>query len=409
MNKRVFLALVGASLVTASLGSGVLTTEQAIAQTQPDQTQPEWYNCLTREVFTPEKQAWCDRWSKLQNGTYIVPLGFGPEPTFETVTLENGEYNRPGELLVSLANEPNWLAFGDLNGDGKTDAAVLFGVNQGGGTNLVTYLAAVMDIDGEAQALRPVALGERIMLNGPTTIENQRINLSQLTQTEVINRSFVTDGNSLSELAQLPSPERAELPDGTVVFSQTPTYAVRVLTRDGLPYINLFDKTTGQQVINGFRAIATSSVEGITFSYAGSTAEGRPSVQVSVASNGAQTIEVNDMALTDAASVTGTVTYLPRVAMPPNAVLEVSLIDVSRADAPAVTLASQSMVFGDRQVPLPFELVYNPDQIDPRFSYAVQARILVDGQLRFTNTSRFAVITQGNPTSVEVRVDPVSR
>ncbi|MBE9157329.1 YbaY family lipoprotein [Nodosilinea sp. LEGE 06152] len=247
------------------------------------------------------------------------------------------------------------------------------------------------------------------MLNGPTAIENQRINVAQLTQTEVINRSFVTDGGSLSELAQLPSPERAELPDGTVVFSQTPTYAVRVFTRDGQPYINLFNRASGRQELNGVRAIAASSVEGIAFSYAGSTSEGRPSVQVNVAANGAQTIEVNDAVQTNSASVTGTVTYLPRIAMPPNAVLEVSLIDVSRADAPAVTLASQSMVFGDRQVPLPFELVYNPDQIDPRLSYAVQARILVDGELRFINTSRFAVITQGNPTSVEVRVDPVSR
>lgn len=402
MTKRVFLALVGAGLVTVSLGGGVMSGGQAGAQTQP-----EWYNCLTREVFTPEKQAWCDRWSTLQNGTYIVPMGFGPEPEFISVTLENGEYNRPGELVVSLANESYWQAFGDINGDGKDDAAVIFGVNQGGGTNLVTYVAAVMDIDGEAQALRPIALGERIALNGPTTIENQRITVSQLTQTEVINRSFVVEGNSLGELAQLPSPERAEVPDGTVVFSQTPTYAVRVFTRDGQPYINLFNKTSGQQELNGVRAIAISSVEGITYRYAGT--QGRPSIQVSVAANGAQTLEVNDRVLTESASVTGTVAYLARMAMPPNAVLEVSLVDVSRADASAVVLASQSTIFGDRQVPIPFELVYSPDQIDPRLSYAVQARILVDGQLQFINTSQFAVITRGNPTYVDVRVDSVSR
>ncbi|PSN15897.1 hypothetical protein C7293_05240 [filamentous cyanobacterium CCT1] len=141
----------------------------------------------------------------------------------------------------------------------------------------------------------------------------------------------------------------------------------------------------------------------------GSTAQNQPSVRVSIAPDGSQIFEVNDTVQTNSASVTGTVTYLPRIAMPPNAVLEVSLLDVSRADAPAVTLASQATVFGERQVPLPFELVYNPDQIDPRLSYAVQARILVDGELRFINTSRFAVITQGNPTSVDVRVDPVSR
>ncbi|MEA5452852.1 YbaY family lipoprotein [Leptolyngbya sp. CCNP1308] len=399
MNKRVFFTLLGAGLVAASLGSGVMAGGQAMAQTQP-----EWHNCMTREVFTPEKQAWCDRWDTLINGTYIVPLGFGPEPTFETITLENGEYNRPGELVVGMAKEPNWLAFGDINGDGKTDAAVFFGVNQGGGTNLITYVAAVMDVDGDAQALRPVAVGERIMLNGPTTIDNQRINVSQLTQTEVVNRSFVVDSDSLSELAQLPGPVRPSVPDGTIVFSQTSTYAVRVFTQQGQPRINLFNKTTGRQELNAAPATANVSAEGITFTHGGT-----PSVAVNIAANGAQTIEVNNAVQTNSASVTGTVSYLPRIAMPPNAILDVSLVDVSRADAPAVVLASQGVVFGDRQVPIPFELVYNPDQIDPRYSYAVQARIIVDGDLRFTTTSRFAVITQGNPTYVEVQVDPVSR
>ncbi|MEP0965972.1 YbaY family lipoprotein [Leptolyngbya sp. SLC-A1] len=367
------------------------------------QTQPEWHNCMTREVFAPEKQAWCDRWNTLINGTYVVPLGFGPEPTFETVTLENGEYNRPGELLVSMAKEPNWLAFGDINGDGKTDAAVFFGVNQGGGTNLATYVAAVMDIDGEAQALRPVVLGERIMLNGPTTIDNQRINVAQLTQTEVKNRSFVVDGDSLNELAQLPGPV-SSMTEGTVVFSQTPTYAVRVFTQQGQPRINLFNKSTGRQELNAAPATANVSAEGVTFTHGGT-----PSVVVNIAANGAQTIEVNNAVQPNSASVTGTVSYLPRIAMPPNAILEVSLVDVSRADAPAVVLASQSVVFGDRQVPIPFELVYSPDQIDPRLSYAVQARIIVDGDLRFTTTSRFAVITQGSPTNVDVRVEQISR
>ncbi|MGB5975661.1 MAG: hypothetical protein WBG38_20205, partial [Nodosilinea sp.] len=111
-----------------------------------------------------------------------------------------------------------WLAFGDLNGDGRDDAAVIFDVNQGSGTNLVTYATAVMDIDGEAEALRPIALGDRISLNTPTTIENQRINVAQLTQKEVINRSFVTTPEGLGELAQMPSPERAGVPDALSSF-----------------------------------------------------------------------------------------------------------------------------------------------------------------------------------------------
>lgn len=413
MNKRVFLALVGAGLGAASLGGVVAAAGEAVAQGQP-----EWHNCLTREVFTPEKQAWCvgslepvsdHRWSTLQNGTYLVPMGFGPDPDYVTVTLENGEYNRPSELVVGLSNEPNWLAFGDINGDGRDDAVVIFGVVEGGGTNLSPYVAAVMDIDGEAQALRPVGLGDRILLNGPMTIENQRINVPQLTQTEVNNRSFVVSPGGLSELAQLPSPERAEVPDGTVVFSQTSTYAVRVFTQNGQPRINLFNKSTGRQELSAVRATAITAVEGITFTYFGSTTEGLPSTRVTIAPDGAQTLEMNDVVQTDNATVTGTVSYLPRIAMPPSAILEVTLVDVSRADAPAITLASQGIIFGDRQVPIPFELVYDPDQIDPRFSYAVQARIIVDGQLRFITTSNFPVITQGNPTDLEVRVDPVSQ
>jgi uncharacterized lipoprotein YbaY len=376
------------------------------------QPEPTWYNCLTREVFTPAKQAWCDRWQTLQNATYIVPVGDLENPGYITVTLANGEYQDPaGRVIVTLVNEPNWLAFGDLDGNGKDDAAVILGVQQAGGATLATYVTAVMDIDGAAQALNPVGLGERIMLNGPITIDNSRINLPQLTQTEVINRAFVTDGGTLSELAQLPTPERVPggIPDGTLVFSNTATYGMRVFTQAGQPYINLFNRATGRQELNGVAAVAISSVEGTVYTYGGDPNAGRPALRVTVAMDGSQTLEVNDEMQTDSATVTGTVTYLPRIALPPNAVVEVTLADVSRADAPAITLASQSLITGGRQVPIPFELVYNPDQIEQRFTYAVQARITVAGELQFISTRRFAVITQGRPTQVQVQVDPVGQ
>jgi heat shock protein HslJ/uncharacterized lipoprotein YbaY len=107
-------------------------------------------------------------------------------------------------------------------------------------------------------------------------------------------------------------------------------------------------------------------------------------------------------------AVTGTVSYLPRIALPPEAVIEVQLVDVSRADAPALVIATQTIVAGGRQVPFAFELPYDPAQIDERYSYAVQARITVNDQLRFITTERFSVITRGNPTQdVEVLVRPV--
>lgn len=105
--------------------------------------------------------------------------------------------------------------------------------------------------------------------------------------------------------------------------------------------------------------------------------------------------------------VSGTVAYLARIALPPQAVVEVQLVDVSRADAPAIVIDSVTFETGGRQVPFPFELTYDPQQIDERFTYAVQARITIDGELRFISTRSYQVITQGNPNTVEVIVDPV--
>ena len=97
------------------------------------------------------------------------------------------------------------------------------------------------------------------------------------------------------------------------------------------------------------------------------------------------------------ASVTGTVTYRERIALPPNALVRVSLQDISRADAPAIVLGEQLTVSRSRQVPIPFALGYDPDAIKPRLSYAVSARITVEGQVRFASTTATLVITRGTP------------
>ncbi len=112
-------------------------------------------------------------------------------------------------------------------------------------------------------------------------------------------------------------------------------------------------------------------------------------------------------AMTQTNSVTGTVTYLQRSALTPGAIIEVKLLDVSRADAPAETIAEQVIKPAGRQVPFEFELRYDSSLIDERHRYAVQARILEDGQLRFISTQAYPVITGGNPNAIEVMVKPV--
>jgi putative lipoprotein len=103
-----------------------------------------------------------------------------------------------------------------------------------------------------------------------------------------------------------------------------------------------------------------------------------------------------------AARVTGTVTYLQRIALPPTAVIKVQLIDVSRADASATVLGEQLITAGGKQVPFAFEIPYDPAKIDQRFSYAVSARIEDGGKLLFINDQRYAVITRGAPTHLDM-------
>ena len=205
----------------------------------------------------------------------------------------------------------------------------------------------------------------------------------------------------VGELAQVSNGEGSTtLPAGTLVFSQTPQIAVRVYNSDGAPRLNLYNKQTGVTELRGVPVTVEPTETGMTYRYAG---ERR--VEIRVANSGEQTITLNGMAQQASSAITGTVTYLPRIALPPNAVIEVSLVDVSRADAPAITLASQQIVSGGRQVPFPFMLPYDPGQIDTQSSYAVQSRITVDGELQFVTTTQVPVITNGNPTAVEVQVE----
>jgi len=105
--------------------------------------------------------------------------------------------------------------------------------------------------------------------------------------------------------------------------------------------------------------------------------------------------------------VSGTVAYRERIAMPENAVLTMQLQDVSLADAPAKVIAEQKFTFAGHQVPLPFELHYDSTKIDPKHMYALSARITVNEQLMFMNTTTYRVITQGNPAKADILLQMV--
>ena len=102
----------------------------------------------------------------------------------------------------------------------------------------------------------------------------------------------------------------------------------------------------------------------------------------------------------ESASVTGTVAYRERMALPPDADVHVQLLDVSRQDVAAPVVAETTVAPAGRQVPLPFALRYDPAGIEANGSYAVRAAIRSEGRLLFTTTTAAPVLTRGSPHSV---------
>jgi len=93
-------------------------------------------------------------------------------------------------------------------------------------------------------------------------------------------------------------------------------------------------------------------------------------------------------------TVTGEATYRERIALPPNAVFEALLEDVSRKDVPAEVIA-RTRVEKPGQPPFRFSIAYEPARIVESHSYSVRARVTVDGNLMFTTDQAYPVLTQG--------------
>lgn len=100
----------------------------------------------------------------------------------------------------------------------------------------------------------------------------------------------------------------------------------------------------------------------------------------------------------------GTVFYRERMVLPPTAVIEVALVDISLADAPSRTIA-RTRVSG-RRIPARWTLRFDDRRIVPRNRYALQARITDGGQLLFINTTQHTVLA-GGPDDTEILVERV--
>jgi putative lipoprotein len=107
-------------------------------------------------------------------------------------------------------------------------------------------------------------------------------------------------------------------------------------------------------------------------------------------------------------ALTGTLTYRVPRQLPPDARVRVTLEDVSLADAPASVLGEQVFPTHGRQVPLSFEVSFDPAEIDPRHSYGIRALIeSPDGEALFRTARPHPVLTpDASPFDVDVVLEP---
>ena len=103
--------------------------------------------------------------------------------------------------------------------------------------------------------------------------------------------------------------------------------------------------------------------------------------------------------------VFGAVMYRTRMVLPPDAMLTVRLLDVTRVDTPNMVLAEKS-IFNPGQPPLAFELPYPPTAIRRDRRTVVEARIEVAGRPLFFSATAHAVTPETVMQAQEIWVEP---
>jgi putative lipoprotein len=98
-----------------------------------------------------------------------------------------------------------------------------------------------------------------------------------------------------------------------------------------------------------------------------------------------------------AGTVTGSAYYLERIALPPDAVFEVVVADVSLAGAPAKIIGRTTMEPAS-QPPMAFQVNYDDRAVQASHRYTIRATIRVGGALLYATTNNDLMLTEGAVT-----------
>ena len=85
-----------------------------------------------------------------------------------------------------------------------------------------------------------------------------------------------------------------------------------------------------------------------------------------------------------------------------------SLRESGRGNTSRTPIAQETIQTRGQQVPIPFRLNYDPARIQPNRVYIVFADVFINRQLAWVTRQEYRVITQGNPSNVEIIVQPAN-
>ncbi len=106
-------------------------------------------------------------------------------------------------------------------------------------------------------------------------------------------------------------------------------------------------------------------------------------------------------AVAETAHVSVSASYRERIALPPGAVFDAVLEDVSVPDAPPTEIARVTLP-DPGTPPFDFQIDYDPADIDQDRTYSVRAQVSVGRKLIFVSDTQNPVLTQGAPDQIDI-------
>ena len=106
----------------------------------------------------------------------------------------------------------------------------------------------------------------------------------------------------------------------------------------------------------------------------------------------------------DQVEVQGEITYLQRMALPPEAEVEVRLQDITQQDVVADSLAATRFRMNGRQVPVPYRLSVPASWLDSDHRYAVSAKIELFGKAWYVTDTVHPLPSGDGPHRVDIQL-----